>query len=199
MGITAIQSDPLASDPLMSDSLISDSAPADSGSLERFILTKVGTKTLVLPAVWVAEIVRIERSQILDLPFYDPLLIGVMHQDGRIVPLIATARLFQTEQSAPQPVLREALMVVRLGSTAGAIAHLGLVIDRAVGSQTRAELPASLFDASVGASVDASAVGSTVSNPAEPINPIDSMVLMNPSWLPLSLWKPQRWTNSARA
>jgi hypothetical protein len=49
---------------------------------QRFILTQVEQLTLVLPATWVTEIIRIDRSQILDLPFYDPLLVGIADRHG---------------------------------------------------------------------------------------------------------------------
>jgi hypothetical protein len=53
---------------------------------DRFILTQVERFTLVFPAVWVAEILRLDRSQILDLPFYDPLMVGIINHNGRITP-----------------------------------------------------------------------------------------------------------------
>ena len=43
--------------------------PTQIALVDRFILTQVAESTLVFPAAWVAEIIRIDRSQILDLPF----------------------------------------------------------------------------------------------------------------------------------
>jgi chemotaxis signal transduction protein len=136
---------------------------------DRFISTQVERFTLVFPAVWVAEIVRLDRSQILDLPFYDPLLLGIVNHNAQITPLIAAARLLETIEPFS---LKEKLMVVRLNQSAGSLANIGVVVDRSIGSYTRQELPPELF---------------------EP-NEIDSnIVLMRPELIPANLWQPQRW------
>jgi chemotaxis signal transduction protein len=136
---------------------------------ERYLLTQVGPKTLVIPAVWVAEIVRLERSKILALPIYSPLLAGVVHQNGGIVPLISTCRLLQLELSP----LRELFMMVRLSAAAGSLANSGLTIDSALGTKTRSELPPALF---------------------EPASDSDAnAVLLNQDWFNPALWQPQRW------
>ncbi|WP_310424470.1 chemotaxis protein CheW [Chamaesiphon sp. VAR_48_metabat_135_sub] len=134
---------------------------------DRFISTEVERFTLVFPAVWIAEILRIDRSEILDLPFYDPLLTGIIHHDGQILPLIAAARLLKVEKFA----LRERLVVVRLNETAGSIANIGIIIDRAIGSSTRQDLPAEIFTAP------------TTDTP---------MLLMHPGLIPPDLWQPRR-------
>jgi chemotaxis signal transduction protein len=136
---------------------------------DRFILTQVERFTLVFPAVWVAEILRLDRSQILDLPFYDPLLLGIVNHNAQITPLIAAARLLDT--SAPFS-LKERLMVIRLNDAAGKIANVGVVVDRAISSSTRQELPPDLF---------------------KPSTIITEMVLMRPELIPANLWQPQRW------
>jgi chemotaxis signal transduction protein len=133
---------------------------------DRFISTEVERFTLVFPAVWVAEIVRIDRSQILDLPFYDPLLAGIVHHNGQIVPLIAAARLLKVEKFA----FKERLVVVRLNESAGKIANIGLVVDRAIGSSIRQDLPPDLFTA---AATDA------------------LMLMMRPDLIPSDLWQPR--------
>jgi chemotaxis signal transduction protein len=136
---------------------------------DRFISTQVERFTLVFPAVWVAEILRLDRSQILDLPFYDPLLLGIVNHNAQITPLIAAARLLETIEPFS---LKEKLMVVRLNQSAGSLANIGVVVDRSIGSYTRQELPPELF---------------------EP-NQIDSnILLMRPELIPSNLWQPQRW------
>lgn len=147
---------------------------------ERYILTQVGPETLIFPAVWVAEIVRIERSQILELPFYDPLVIGIVHHNASVMPLVSAYQLLQQEQ----PILRELLMVLRLSDVTGSLANLGLVIDRALGSSSRAELPPALFAASAASDDKPSA---------------DRMALLNPDWFSPQRWQPQRWKTSASA
>lgn len=134
----------------------------------RFILTQVERFTLVLPAIWVAEIMRIDRSQILDLPFYDPLLVGIANYNGRITPLIAASRLLEIAQ-LPLP---ERLMVVRLNEGAEGLGNVGLIVDRAIGSSTRAELPPELFTSERS----------------------EAMVMMRSSLVPADLWHPQYWS-----
>jgi chemotaxis signal transduction protein len=80
---------------------------------DRYILTQVERLTLVFPAVWVAEIIRLDRAQVLDLPFYDPLLVGIVNHNARITPLIAAAKLLETVEVFS---LKERLMVVRLNA-----------------------------------------------------------------------------------
>ena len=104
---------------------------------DRFISTEVTGFMLLFPAVWVGEILRIDRSQILDLPFYDPLLVGVVHHSRQIIPLIAAARLLKVGQFGTP----DRSIVVRLNSTAGSIANIGLIVDRAIGSINRQDLP----------------------------------------------------------
>ncbi len=136
---------------------------------DRFILTQVERFTLVFPAVWVAEILRLDRSQILDLPFYNPLLVGIMNHKAQITPLIAAARLLD----ALQPInLKERLMVVKLNDTAGQFANVGLVVDRPIGSSTRQELPPELFEAPT---------------------TIARTILIRPELIPTNLWQPLRW------
>ncbi len=136
---------------------------------DRFILTQVERFTLVFPAVWVAEIVQLDRSQILDLPFYDPLLIGIVNQNAQITPLLAAARLLETVETFS---LKERLMAIRLNEAAGQLANIGVVIDRAIGNITRQELPPELF---------------------EPTKTATEIVLMRSELIPANLWQPQRW------
>jgi chemotaxis signal transduction protein len=139
---------------------------------DRFILTQViGTQTgieqhftLVFPAIWVAEILRVDRSQILELPFYDRTLIGVIDRGGQITPLIAAAHCLKL-----QPSFGEKLMVVRLNEANAKLGNVGLIIDRLVGTTTRAQLPSDLF---------------TTHRSAE-------MVIMRLELVPTNIWQPQ--------
>ncbi len=135
---------------------------------DRFILTQVERQTLVFPANWVAEILRIDRSQILDLPFYDALLVGVANYNGQITPLIAGARLLELEQFS----LPERLVVVRLNESADRLGNVGIIVDRAIGSSTRAELPSELLTN----------------------HRFDAMAMMRSTLVPASLWQPQYWS-----
>ncbi len=161
-------------------SLPAQSAAASSRSTlsDRFILAQVQSVTLVIPAAWIADIFRVERSQILSLPFYSALLVGITHQGGRVLPLLSAHSLLQAEpvslKGSSAFSLRENNMVVKLGDAAGALAQVGLVIDRTLGSQTRAELPAAIFSKS-------------------PQSPHEAMVLLHPEMVGPELWQPLCW------
>jgi CheW-like domain len=149
--------------------------PSDAKSTlsDRFLLAQVQTLTLVIPALWVVEIFRVERSQILALPFYSPLLIGITHHGGRVLPLLSSSTLL----NAPSTSLRENTMVVKLGDAAGSLAQVGIVIDRPLGSQTRAEIPSAVFA-------------------DEAQSPNDSIVLLRPERVSADLWQPLCWIPS---
>jgi CheW-like domain len=140
---------------------------------DRFLLAQVQDLTLVIPAIWVVEIFRVERSQILALPFYSSLLIGITHHGGRVLPLLSTHNLL----NVPFTTLRENTMVVKLGDTAGALAQVGLAIDRPLGSQTRAELPNEIF--------------------SDPQPSSTSWVLLRPELMSQDLWQPLYWIPSS--
>jgi hypothetical protein len=140
---------------------------------DRFLLAQVQDLTLVIPAIWVIEIFRVDRAQIMALPFYGPLLIGITHHGGRVLPLLSTHSLL----NAPTTALRETTMVVKLGDTAGAFAQIGLAIDRPLGSQIRAELPKEIF--------------------LDPQPSHTSWVLLRPELVSQDLWQPLRWMPSS--
>jgi chemotaxis signal transduction protein len=148
--------------------MITQTPPVAAQTLlaDRFISTAIERRTLVFPAIWVAEILRIDREQILDLPFYDSLLMGIIHHNGEIVPLVAGNRLLNIEQFGG----RERAVVVKLNEAAGSIANIGIVVDRAIGNSNRADLPPELFTATT---TDG------------------SMLMMHPDLIPLSLWQPK--------
>jgi chemotaxis signal transduction protein len=133
---------------------------------ERFISTEVAGITLVFPAIWVTEILRIDRSQILELPFYDPLLVGIVHHNSQIIPLISATRLLKVEQF----VIPERSIVVKLAPTAGKLANIGFIVDRTIGSVNRQDLPPAIFSTS---------------------KTTDGMLLIHPDLIPTDLWQPR--------
>jgi hypothetical protein len=135
---------------------------------DRFILTQVADLTLVFPATWVAEIVRIDRSQILDLPFYDPLLVGIANYNGRVTPLIAAAKLLELNKWS----LSARSIVVRLNESVDRLGNVGFIVDRAIGNTTRSELPPELFTT----------------------NRSGSLVMMQSKLVPANLWQPRYWS-----
>jgi CheW-like domain len=149
--MVATQTPPIASQTLLAD---------------RFISTAIDRRTLVFPAVWVAEILRIDRVQILDLPFYDSVLMGIIHHNGAIIPLVAGTRLLNIEQFGA----RERAVVVKLNESAGSLANIGIVVDRAIGTSNRADLPPDLFT-------------TTATD--------RTMLMMRPDLIPPGLWQPR--------
>jgi chemotaxis signal transduction protein len=162
------------STPLPASSPAQSTVPTAALS-DRFLLAQVQSFTLVIPALWVVEIFRVERSQILALPFYSPLLIGITHHGGRVLPLLSSSSLL----NAPSTSLRENTMVVKLGDAAGSLAQVGIVIDRPLGSQSRTEIPSAVF-------ADA------------PQSPNDSIVLLRPERVSADLWQPLCWIPSGQ-
>lgn len=139
---------------------------------ERYILTQVGQQRLAFPSQWVAEILLIERSQILALPFYDPLLLGVVHHHGQIVPLVAIQPLLE---GSARP-MRETISVVQLGEVGG-LAGVGVVVDQALENRSHEQLPINPSEPE--------AAGSSA--PETPVR------LFEPQMLGDRLWQPQRW------
>lgn len=110
----------------------------------RYILTAVGEQELAFPSQWVAEILLIERSQVLALPFYGPMFLGVIHHQGDIVPLISSHVVLPKEpsQTVHASLMKETLSVIRLGSSVGKHAGVGLVVGRVVGSVSEEQISA---------------------------------------------------------
>ncbi|MGJ3250493.1 MAG: chemotaxis protein CheW [Elainellaceae cyanobacterium] len=147
--------------------------PSPLPSLQnRFILTQVDRHYLVFPSSYAAEILLVERSQILVLPFYDRTLLGVVHYHGRIVPLAAIQYIFDQTTN----LTRETISVVQLSQDAGHVAGMGIVVDRVLESRSREQLPDEIF---------------TESLPPSPPLP-ESIHLFRPELLGDRLWLPQR-------
>ncbi|XGV97974.1 MAG: hypothetical protein ACAF41_03370 [Leptolyngbya sp. BL-A-14] len=107
-------------------------------SQRRYMLTQVGQQSLVFPSHWVSEIMLIERSQILNLPFYDRALLGLAHYNSNIVPLLS-AQLLLTETSGHDvrsKTLKETLTTIRLSVAVDGLTGVGIVVDHVVGSFT---------------------------------------------------------------
>jgi chemotaxis signal transduction protein len=154
------------------NAIITDIAEQDISQLQlidRFILTRVTEVerefVLVFPATWVTKILRVNRNQILVLPFYNPLLVGIIDRDGEIIPLIAAARLLDLVP----PSLPEQLMVVKLNKSSEMLGNVGLIVDRLIGTTTRQELPPDLFTA----------------------HRAGELVMMRSALVPMDSWQPQ--------
>jgi chemotaxis signal transduction protein len=132
---------------------------------DRFILTQVQGSTLVFPAIWVTEILRIDRSHILALPFYDPLIVGIADSNGQTIPLLNTAKLLGLAQSN----IIERVTIVQLNQTTKELKNVGLIVDRLVGTTIREKLPVDIFSSCRSA----------------------EMIMMECNLIPSNLWQPQ--------
>jgi chemotaxis signal transduction protein len=125
---------------------------ADSASYlqGRYILTTVGPQPITFPVQWVAEILVIERSTVLPLPFYSTIVLGVVHHQGKMIPLLQTPQGGIVKSAAPPSrLMKESLSVVRLNAIVQPLANVGLVVDQVIGSLPQDQLTnevASRFD-----------------------------------------------------
>jgi hypothetical protein len=149
--------------------------------LDRYILATVADKTLVFPATWVVEIIKVAQSQVLNLPLYQSPLFGVTHHNGKVLPLITVHPLFKVNMPSS-----EVLTVVHLGAPSNNIPAMGLMIDRLVGSCLRSDLPAALFAESGLAEPGFTESGAMSSA-------VDGFIRFSLDLLPESTWQPSYW------
>lgn len=138
----------------------------------RFILAQLEHITLVFPSTTVAEIFIVERSQILALPFYNPVLLGIIHHSGQIIPLIS----LRQAMGFPVGLGVEVLTVIRLGDAAKDLADIGLVVDKTLGMRSSDQLPPDLFSTDI-----------------PDLTSSSKMQLFSASILASHLWQPHRW------
>ena len=105
----------------------------------RYIVTKVCDRLITFPDTLVAEILIVERNSILALPFYDAAIIGVVHHQASVMPLLMLKTLLTGERS----LVAESLTVVKLSeavdqlgevATKRSLSGIGIVVDRVIGS-----------------------------------------------------------------
>lgn len=151
----------------------------------RYVLTGLGHQTLVFPDVMVAEIMLVDRSYLLNIPFFGSAILGVIQQQGNIIPLVSLRRALG-EQNVLIP---EKITVIRLSDFADDLTDelvgTGLVVDKVLSSvsaeQYTASLPARI--ASQGSSQTSSQVSSQIHIRIEHLL----------TQLPTHVWQPQRW------
>jgi chemotaxis signal transduction protein len=108
---------------------------------QRFILAKLDRYTYVFPSVAVLEILLLDRGNILQLPHYNPALLGVVEHKSQIVPLVMLRQLLQM----PAVFTGETLTVVRLNHKLENLGGVGLVVDKTLGSCLMSDLPQDLL------------------------------------------------------
>lgn len=102
----------------------------DTSYQETYLLTRVGGESLVFPSKWVNDILLIERSQLLRLPFYDPQVFGIIHHQGKIVPLIWASRALAIKQEHSPLMGKKMLMAIRLNQSMKNLADVGVIVDQ---------------------------------------------------------------------
>ncbi|MGB3312561.1 MAG: chemotaxis protein CheW [Nodosilinea sp.] len=118
----------------MTDSFEADfDSPALSDS--SYFLTQVGSRRLAFPAANIAEVILVDRSQVLSLPFYQPGFLGIVHIQGQLVPLVALQFLLEGASG----VTREVFNAVQLNASSP-LAGIALAIDQLVGNCTADQL-----------------------------------------------------------
>lgn len=100
-----------------------------------YFLTQVGSRRFAFPADEVSEVMLVERSKVLRLPFYPPALVGVVHSQGQLVPLVAMQTLLDQTGSATKEVFN----AVQLNDRSPA-AGVALIVDQLMGTCTAEQL-----------------------------------------------------------
>lgn len=144
--------------------------PIHESTAARLILTRTADLTLAFPTAWVSEIFQADRKQVLPMPFYSALVLGVLHHNSHVVPLVLGNRLLGN--LAP---LKETLTVIQLGRAAGELAGVGIVVEQLLGSNQSHEINA----------VHSTDGIATVTK--------DQTIVFNADLIPETLWQPQRW------
>ena len=156
----------------------------------RYILAKVGDRTVTFPDLLVSEIIIIDRSAILALPFYTTAIVGVIHHQAQVMPLLLL-QLVLEERSA---LIKESLTIVRLSKLADDLSdqHLsgvGIIVDRVIGSLTTDEYQAGDFH-SPSQGDRSNLINQTVANMGKTeYTPIEIVL----SSISTHIWQPQRW------
>ncbi len=140
----------------------------------RFILARLEKFTYAFPAQTVGGILLLDRAQILILPLYDPAVLGVVHHNGKIVPLVSLRHSIGISGS----LSLETITAIYLGSTADKLAGVGIVADTTLGMCLQSDLPPYLF---------------TSDSVSDSKRSESSTRLFNPELLSARLWQPKRW------
>jgi chemotaxis signal transduction protein len=99
------------------------------------IQARIGSKVVAFPNNWVSEVLLLPQSQVLSLPFYPATVLGVIHHQGLVVPILLGQMLLQPTHESSQQVttLPETLTIIRLSQAVSNAAGVGIVIDQLLG------------------------------------------------------------------
>jgi chemotaxis signal transduction protein len=162
----------------------------------RYIVAKVGDRSVTFPDILVSEIIMIGRNAIITLPFYETAVIGVTHHQASIMPLLLL-RLLIGEQ---RTLITESLTVVRLSKIADDLSGqnlggVGIIVDRVTGSLTLDEYQGrNSNNSGLTNQKKSKKIEQTVANIKEnEYTPIEIIL----SSIPTHIWQPQRWQMSS--
>ena len=104
---------------------------------ERYLVASIDNTKIAFPAFLVQEIMVFKRSQILQLPFYNQSLRGVVHHQNQVVPLVSGKTIFF--EKADRTGYND-ITAVRLNQTAEKLAGIAIIVDRMVENLSKEEL-----------------------------------------------------------
>jgi chemotaxis signal transduction protein len=118
---------------------IIDLSSPDIKQVDRYLIALVKEQKIAFSASLVREILVFQKGQILQLPFYDRSLEGVVHHQNQIIPLVSGRSIFleETNNNKFSPTI---LTVVRLNELGQHLTGVGVVVDRMVESLSSPEL-----------------------------------------------------------
>ena len=104
---------------------------------ERYLIASIEKSKVAFPASLVQEIMVFKRSQILQLPFYDQSLRGVVHHQNQVVPLVSGKTIFL--EKADRTGYTD-ITAIRLNQAAEKLAGIAIIVDRMVENLSKEEL-----------------------------------------------------------
>lgn len=145
------------------------------------IQTRIGGKVVAFPHTWVSEILLLPQAQVLALPFYPAPLLGVIHHQGVVVPILLGQMLLQSadESFSQATTLPETLTILRLSPTVPQAAGVGIVIDQLLGqtSDGSLEQPAA-----------------SPNNFVAPAKAMQEVIQFKPELISAQVWQPLRFS-----
>ena len=116
---------------------ITELPTADIKRADRYLVALVKEQKIAFSASLVREILVFQKRQILQLPFYDRSLVGVVHHQNQIIPLVSGRSIFLEET---HKFSQTTLTAVRLNELGQHLTGVGVVVDRMVESLSQPEL-----------------------------------------------------------
>lgn len=96
------------------------------------IIAQISQSELAFPSEYIDEVMIFNRTRVYSLPFYNNEVMGLIHHQGSLVPLlrVPASLLAQTGSGS----MKESFSALRLNHRAGAFAGVGIVVDHIKGT-----------------------------------------------------------------